>query len=179
MNDITNQLELVERLAIFRSLKVGHKFLFVGPNTNEFSTFVKFDDGSAKALDDIMLPKGTICEFEHDETVHLLQTVRNMDENLFNNTKYQLLPGIDLIISSGNNPENYKSIGKAEIVILEDNDIVRIHAQLGISTNWIEDDFNMLKFSQLNKEIGEILDKNIIDKANTLHISPMLKKIEF
>lgn len=179
MNDTIDKLGSVERLAIFRSLKVGHQFLFVGPNTNEFATFVKFDDGSAKALDDIMLPKGTICEFDHDETVHLLETIRAMEENLFNNNKYQLFPGMDLIISGNDNPENYKSIGKAEIVILEDNDIVRVHAQLGISTNWTEEDFNLLKFSQLNRKIGEILDENIIDKVNTLHISPMLKKIKF
>lgn len=179
MNDTIDKLGSVERLAIFRSLKVGHQFLFVGPNTNEFATFVKFDDGSAKALDDIMLPKGTICEFEHDETVHLLQTVRVMEENLFNSTKYQILPGIDLIISGSNNPENYKSIGKAEIVILEDHDIVRVHAKLGISTNLTEEDFNLLKFSQLNRKIGEVLDENVIDKVNTLHISPMLQKIKF
>lgn len=179
MNDTIDKLGSVERLAIFRSLKVGHQFLFVGPNTNEFATFVKFDDGSAKALDDIMLPKGTICEFEHDETVHLLQTVRVMEENLFNSTKYQILPGIDLIISGKNNPENYKSIGKAEIVILEDHDIVRVHAKLGISTNLTEEDFNLLKFSQLNRKIGEVLDENVIDKVNTLHISPILQKIKF
>lgn len=179
MNDTTNQLELVERLAMFGGLRIGHKFLFVGPNVTEFSKFEKFDDGSAKALDDIMLPKGTICEFDHNETVHLLEDVRSMETNLFNSNQYPLFPGMDLIVSTENNPADYKSIGKAEIVVLDEGHIVRIHAQLGVLTSWTEEEFNMMRYSKLNEKINNILNENIIDKTNVLDISPMLKKIKF
>lgn len=179
MNDTINHPELVERLAIFRSLNIGHKFLFVGPNHTDFAKFVKFDDGSAKALDDVMLPKGTICDFEHDETVHLLEDVRIMEDNIFNNKKYELFPNLDLIISTSENPNDYKPIGKVEIIYFDNGHIIRVHSYIGISTSWTEDEFKILNYSKLSRKIEDILSQNLVDKTNFIELTPILKKPTF
>lgn len=159
-------IDKVERIAVFKTIKIGRTFYL----KNARSKFEKISQRSAKSLDERENINGSICAFEPDESIRLLQDIEEMKELIFNQTSFTILPGLELIVSTDNNPSDYKEVGKVEIVYLIDNNFKRIYAEIGMSTSWNKDDFSVLNVDQLSKKIKSLLDNALIKNDDVFEI---------
>lgn len=159
-------IDRIERIAIFKTIPVGRTFLL----KNSQAKFEKISQNSAKSLDERENINGSICEFDPDESIHLLQDIQQMKNNIFHHTSFTILPELEIIISTDSNPSNYKEVGKVEVVYLVNNNFKRIYAEIGMSTTWSREDFSVLNVDQLSKKIKELLNDSIIDDDNVFEI---------
>lgn len=159
-------IDKFERIAIFKTIKVGRTFLL----KNSRAKFEKINENSAKSLDLRENINGQICDFDPDESVHLLQDIQAMNENIFSKTSFTILPELDLIVSTDQNPSGYKEVGKVEVAYFINNNFKRIYAEIGMVTTWSKDDFTVLNVDQLSNKIKVLLDDALIKKDDVFDI---------
>lgn len=159
-------IDKIERIAIFKTIPAGRKFQL----KNSCAKFEKINQNAAKSLDVRSEINGQICDFDPDESVHLLQDIQAMKENMFNKTIFTILPELDLIVSTDKNPDDYKEVGKVEVVYFINNNFKRIYAEIGMVTSWPKENFSVLNVDQLRNKIKTLLDDALINKDNVFDI---------
>ena len=159
-------IDKIERLAIFKTIAIGRKFQL----KNSCAKFEKISQNTAKSLDLRENINGSICDFEPDYSILLLQDIEKMKELIFNQTSFTILPGLELIVSTDNNPSDYKEVGKVEIVYLINNNFKRLYTEIGMVTSWNKNELSVLNVDQLNNRVKTLLKDALINQDDVFDI---------